>query len=270
MKNIIKLGTFMLSLFIMTACNKNEDTKISSTEKEISLSQMENKANRLDQTGKLHNQFLDYFAANVDSKNNDLNIEDLISIYSKFARENQVNFDDEQRSNLSSAYNTMREMMGKESKLENISLDICKRFPAICDITGTGPYNPNPINILANTTGETSYDRTLKYIESIKDIENKVLASKEFNEKDMETILAFYSVARYSAAYWHNVQYVSQKSSYWFNENDAKAVRPCTNCNVVNADVTGAIVGALAGPWGSLGGAVVFSAAAKNMGWRWF
>lgn len=271
MKNTIKLGTFLLSLFILTACSKNEDTKISSTEQEITTSQIENKANKLDYVGELHNKMMDYFATNVDKSNNKLNIEDFVNVYTKFARENKINFDDEQRMNVINSYNQMREMMGAQQSLANIQPEMCKRFPALCNLTGTGPYNPNPINFLSEGSGN-SYQSTLNYIAAIKDIEDKVLKSKEINDKDLEAILSFYSVARHSAAYWHNVEFVQKEKSYWYNKEVAEAakVRPCVNCNVVNADIAGAVVGSLGGPIGSLGGAAVFSIAAKNFGWRWF
>ncbi len=270
MKTLFKSGLAILScLIILTACNKENDVQVNETEKEITAQQMQNKNNSEDQVGMLHNRFLDYFAANtkIDSE---VNFDLFLNVYTKFAAENKIDFNDVQRRTLSSSYSSLREMVGANNNISNISLDMCKRFPALCNITGTGPYNPN--NLLDKANGGTSYQRTLKYIDAIKSIEAKVIASKEIAEDDKRAILAYYTVARHSASYWHNVENVYQGKSYWYNTSNAEAsaARPCQQCNVVNADITGAVVGSVGGPVGSLGGAVVFSTAAALWGWKWF
>lgn len=270
MKTIFKSGLAILSCFIaFTACKKEEDRQVNQVEQEISAAQMQNKNNSYDQIGILHNKFLDYFSQNVPAEGN-VNFDAFLNIYTKFAADNQIDFDDTQRRTLNSSYGTFLEMLGPNNDISNINPEMCKRFPALCNITGTGPYNPN--GLLDKSSGGTSYERTLKYIDAIRDIEKKVIASKDITEDDRNAILAYYTVARHSAAYWHNVENAYREKSYWYNteaNSEANALRPCQQCTIVNADVTGAIVGAVAGPVGSLGGAVIFSTAAALWSWKW-
>ncbi len=269
MKNSFNLTLItVVALFLITSCDKKETQQMKpKAEKEITAEQMKNSSNPYDKEGELHNRFLDYFIAKTDVKN-EMNRDKVYVIYEGFHKENKLEFGDKESSGFG-------DLMDAYSELSiggpYIDLDICKQFPALCNITGTGPYNP--LEILIPSDGTTSTERTLTYIKQIAGEEAKVLRNEELEDDQKKALLNYYAVARYSSAYWHNVANIQKSKSGWydsFSQGDVAAL--CHTCDVVGADAAGAAVGALVGgPIGAgVGAGVASGAAVLEKLWNWW
>lgn len=262
MKNLFNLT--LITLFLITSCDKKEAQQIKpKTEKEITAEQMKNSNNPYDKEGELHNKFLDYFIAKADGEK-EMNRDKLFVIYEGFHNENKLEFGDEGNRGFSSLMDAFSELGIGGPYLE---LDICKKYPAICNITGTGPYNP--VEILAPTDGTTSTERTLSYIKEIAGEEAKILRDEKVEDEQKKALLNYYAVARHSAAYWHNVINVQKSKSAWYDsfsqgEADVAAI------DIIVADAVGAGIGvAVAGVGVGPGAGIASSAAALYNLWKW-
>lgn len=260
MKNLfnITLST-MVALFFMTSCSKNEQEKVIPTkEVEISSKEMANDRNPYDKSGALHNDYLDFFIKNVEPSE-EVGIEKTLLITEKFHKENKMEYGEQDREK----YITLFEIYGEAQKIGGpVTNWICRTYPKLCEFINPSPFNPFPL--LSTTNGGTSTDRTLKFIEEIKAKEAKVMSEKSLEGEDLERVLNYFAVARYSAGYWHNVAYVQKEKSPWYETtfSEANLAKPCHSCDIIKADADGATV---AGP---VGAGIASAAVALEKWWR--
>ena len=257
MKNLRNLTMGLVTaFFLVTACDKSEEPFTPTVEKEITRAEMQNKANPQDGEGAQHNDFLDYLVIHADVKQ-EISREKLVSLYKAFYASQKMEFNETEMRNL----NLRLEAFGA-MKIGGpyINPDLCKRFPGICNLTGTGPYNP--VELLAPSNGGTAYERATKYLAAIRNEETKIMKNDDLTEDEKQIVLTYYAVARHSAAYWHNVAYVQKEKSGWYDVySEAAAVAPCHLCDIANADASGAVIGGvIAGPPGAGAGAASVSA----------
>lgn len=261
MKNLFNLTlSAVIALFLITSCDKKETAQIKpKAEKEITVEQIKNSKNPYDKEGEIHNKFLDYFIAKTNGKN-DMNREKVYVIYESFHKESKIEFGDEERKSFGPLMDALSELsIGGPY----IDLNICKRFPALCNLTGTGPYNPS--ETLAPTDGTTSTERTVAYIKQLAELEAKVLNNEVLKDDQKKDLLSYYAVARYSSAYWHNVANIQKSKSGWYDSfSEANAVAPCHTCDVVQADANGSTVA------GGIGAAIASAAVVIEKTWSWW
>ncbi len=267
------MSVLLISALSFTSCNKAEDVElIQKVEVEVTTKQMQNEKNPHDQEGALHNSYLDFFAKKMDGKK-EMNQDKLLKLYSEFYASQKMDFGDEQINGYKKLFEAY-DMMAIGRPLPVLPTNLCRWFPAICDLFSPSPTFPFglPTGLLNEDNGGTSTERTLKFIEQIKANETKLLADKSLTEEKREALLSQHAVARYSAGYWHNVNAIQKsKSPYFetFQEADVQAL--CHTCDVVGADAAGAAVGALVGGVGAGPGAAVASGAAVlEKAWKWF
>ncbi|SFC59007.1 hypothetical protein SAMN05421747_115100 [Parapedobacter composti] len=273
MKNLLNtIAIALISLFIFTSCDKADDIPMEKKEREISNTQMQNPKNPYDKEGEQHNAFLDYFIAKADGSK-EMNREKMLKIYADFYASQKMEFGDEQIAGYGELFDAYSEMnIGVPSS--NFPPQFCRWFPVICDIltpSPTFPY-PLPLGLLNEDNGGTSTDRTLTFIDAVKENEAKILADKELSEEQQKALLNQHAIARYSSGYWHNVSAIQQgKSGYYEAFQEAHAAKVCHTCDVVGADAAGAAVGALVGGVGAGPGAGIASGAALlEKAWNWF
>jgi len=269
LQNLIVIALF--TTMSLTSCQKEEVLIPTKEEKEISNTQMKNAKNPYDDQGSLHNDFLDHFIAASDGKK-EINPEKMLSIYKSFYAKNKMEFGEEQ----SASYRKIFEVYGEMKigrPVPTLPLNLCRLFPAICDILTPSPTFPFglPVTILGDKNTSTSTERTLKFIEAVKALEAKVIADKGLSADHKKALLHQQAIARYSAGYWHNVQHIQQSQSGYYTDFQAGDVAAlCHVCDVVGADAAGAAVGALVGGVGAGPGAGIASGAAVlEKAWRW-
>ncbi|WP_196937443.1 hypothetical protein [Sphingobacterium pedocola] len=270
LQNLILIA--LLSTFTLTSCQKDEIPGSKVEEREISTKQMQNGKNPYDEQGVLHNAFLDHFIAKADGKK-EMNPDKMLSIYASFYAANKMEFGDEQIAGYQKLFNAYGELkIGRP--VPPFPLNFCRLFPAICDILTPSPTFPFalPTGLLNGQNGDSSTERTLKFIEAVKMTEANILADKELSEDHKKVLLNQHAIARYSAGYWHNVSAIQKgKSGYYDDFQDADIAALCHVCDVVGADAAGAAVGALVGGVGAGPGAGIASGAAVlEKAWNWF
>ncbi len=271
MKNLLNITlSTIVALFFMTSCEKNDGAEIvPEKEVEISNKEMANDKNPYDKTGAIHNEYLDFFIKNVNTSE-EINLDRVLLITEKFYAENELDYGGDEKERYVALFNTYAEAQ----EIGGPVIDyICRQYPWICDIITPSPFNPLPdFNFLSSSNGGTSTDRTLEFIEKVKSAEVKLINDERLEGKELETVLNYFAVARYSAAYWHNVAYVQKGRSPWHGPfTEAEAAEACHVCDVVGADAAGAVVGGIAGPVGAGVGAGVASAGAVlEKLWRWW
>src|SRR5690606_6884890 len=126
--------------------------------------------------------------------------------------------------------------MGIGGPAPTFPANFCRWFPGICDIFTPSPTFPYglPLPMLSKDNGGTSTDRTLKFIEAVKEIENKILNDKTLSEEQQKALLNQQAIARYSAGYWHNVNAIQKdKSGYYDAFQNVEAAKVCHTCDVV-------------------------------------
>jgi len=236
-------------------------------EKEITVEQMSNPDNPYDEEGAIHNKFLDYFVK-ATAEDSAISRDQIAVVIRNFYEENGMKYGDEQMRAQSQVFEVYTQLgIGNPQTVFPRPIDgFCEQFPIICDILNpTGPFIPYLLQNgdLDDENGGTSTDRTLKFIETTKEQEAKVLADRELSDEHRNGLLVQYAVARYSAGYWHNVKSIQQEESGYYNDfAEAELAADCHVCDVVGSDAGGAGVGALiGGPVGGGIGAGVASAA---------
>lgn len=274
MKNLLKFALIVLfGSIVLTSCHKEKDDTPQKVEKTVTLKQMENPDNPYDKQGRLHNELLDYTAATIDiSSAKELISEDMIDLVKKFYAAKKMDFSSQQMKGYEELFSIYAELgYGDGYGSGTIRSRLCERYPFLCT---TGPYAPVPdipIFLLDGENGGTSTGRTLKFIDSVKTIESRILANKDLSDKQRRAFLCRSSVARFSAGYWHNVLKIQKENSTYYESIQALD-GPCITCDVLGGDAAGAAVGALVGGVGAGPGAAIGSLAVateKLIRWLW-
>lgn len=243
MKKIINIAlSSIFALLLITSCDK-EEAKISpEQEKEISTREMAFDKNPQDKNGAEHNAFLDYFGQHVDLSA-EVNSDIIMNIVKGMHEKNNMEFGDEELYRYTSIIEDIKvQQIGGPAT----EYDPCKRYPGICDILDA-LQTQLPNQMLDESNGGTSTKRTLNFIEKLKADEIKIMADTKLSDEERKAALSFYSIARHSAAYWHNVAHVAKEKSPWFDSITAEQAAICHTCDVVAADAAGSIFG----PWGA-------------------
>lgn len=264
MKNLIKTSIATLLVFVMASSCKKEDADQALVERQITANEMANGKNEFDNTGKQHNAFLDYYAQSSLKSGNNADVETLIRLANEFYK-NDTNDATQPTLRLSSTIlgNVQEEIISIGGPYRPI--DLCKRFPSLCNIFNPSPGPFIPFNILLSSEG-SSTDRTLKFIDKIKSVETELLSTKGLKDDEKAALLAYYSTARHSAAYWHN-NLIASDNQFWSKQDGLKAQFAKYPKDVIGADADGATIGGLLGtgfgPWGTVIGGVIGGAAAS-------
>jgi hypothetical protein len=283
LREVFKLTFIALfSVVILASCSDinsgidEEEPK----ETEITAEQMRNSESPYDEEGAMHNKFLDYFVE-ATAEDTAITQERAAIVIEEFYADNDMEFTGEHMQGYGQLFEAYTELgMGSPRMIFPSPTDeLCRWFPVLCDIFNpTGPFIPFALqtDILNGENGGTSTERTLRFIETTKKQEAQVMASSELGDEHKNALLAQYAVARYSAAYWHNAEFIQQEKNGYYDsiidaDSDGDAVElACNTCDVVGADAGGAAVGALiGGPVGAGVGAGVASAAAIIEIWFW-
>ena len=267
----------LFSVVLLASCaDINSETTDKPREEEITAEQMRNSESPYDEEGAMHNKFLDYFVE-ATAEDTAITQERAAIVIESFYADNDMEYTGEHEQGYGRLFEAYTELgLGLPGPIFPTPTDeLCRWFPALCDIFNpTGPFIPFALqtDILDEENGGTSTERTLMFIETTKKQEAQVMASSELGDEHKNALLAQYAVARYSAAYWHNAEFIQQEENGYYNsivEADAVA-KACNTCDVVGADAGGAAVGALiGGPVGAGIGAGVASAAAIIEIWFW-
>lgn len=273
MKNLLNtIAIALIALFMFTSCDKTDEMPVEQQEREISNAQMQNSKNPYDKEGELHNAFLDYFIAKADGRK-EMNREKMLVIYTDFYTAQKMEFGEEQIAGYQQLFDIYAEMNEGERHW-SFPPQLCRWFPALCFVLTPSPTFPHllPVGLLEEGNGATSTERTLKFIDAVKENEANILADKELSEEQRKALLNQHAIARYSSGYWHNVSAIQQgKSGYYEAFQEADAAKVCHTCDVVGADAAGAAVGALVGGVGAGPGAGIASGAALlEKAWNWF
>lgn len=268
----------LFSVVLLASCaDINSETNTDEPkEREITAQQMRNSESPYDEEGAMHNKFLDYFVE-ATAEDTAITQQRATIVIENFYADNDMEFTGEHSQGYSQLFEAYTELgLGLPGPIFPTPTDeLCRWFPVLCDIFNpTGPFIPFALqtDILNEENGGTSTERTLNFIETTKKQEARVMASTELEDEHKNALLAQYAVARYSAAYWHNAEFIQQeKNGYYDSIIEADAVaQACNTCDVVGADAGGAAVGALiGGPVGAGIGAGVASAAAIIEIWFW-
>lgn len=241
MKKVFNIAlSSIFALLLMTSCDKEEAKIIPEQEKEISNKEMAYEKNPYDKGGAIHNDFLNYFIKNIKSSE-ELNADELFNHVKTYLEKNKMEFGEKEQANFSEA---MKGYSDLQIGTAPIYINLCKYFPFICDILNPSPFNPQMISV-NNSNGGTSTSQTLNFIASIKKEEDKVIADRKMSDEDKRILLSYYSVARHSAGYWHNVNSIKKESSLW--SKHVNTPRPAALKDVVAADAAGTAIGTFIG-----------------------
>lgn len=214
----------MLTLLLSTSCSKNDDDEVlapdTQNEKAITQAEMQNNSNPFDGQREMFNGFLKVLANNGDlggwdvsqltQFNGDLGGWDV----SQIANYNGDlgGWDVSQIIDQAMDYN---EENGKASG------DVAREslFMQIEGISGMGVFSPiddclwRPdrcrlfklaIAVLDSSNGGTARDRTLNFINSIRDQEAEIQGNGEIEQTEKDMLLISLSIARQAAGYWFN------------------------------------------------------------------
>ncbi|MFA5669101.1 MAG: hypothetical protein WC967_07645 [Balneolaceae bacterium] len=261
----------LFGLLLLISCDEISSSadKIKPEEIEIKTEQIQNAKNPYDEEGQIHNKFLDYFVE-ATAKDTAVDQKRALVLIENFYAQNEMELGREQIQGFNQLFEAYSELgLGLPGPIFPTPTDIlCRWFPTVCDILNpSGPFLPYALNNddLGEENGGTSTERTLKFIETTKAQEAMVLESKELDDEHRNALLAQYAIARYSAAYWHNVENIQQQKSGYYTsliESDNAIASKCHTCDVVGADAAGAAVGSVVPGVGTGVGAGVASAAA--------
>lgn len=237
MKKVFNIAlSSIFALLLMTSCDKEEAKIIPEQEKEISNKEMAYEKNPYDKGGEIHNDFLDHFIKNFKSSE-EINSDELFNHVKSYFEKNKMEFGEEEQSNY---FEAMKGYSDLKIGTTPISVNLCRYFPYICDLLTPSPFNPQMLSI-NNSNGGTSTSQTLSFIANVKKEEDKTMADKKMSDEDKRILLSYYSVARHSAGYWHNVNSIEKGSSPW--SKHVNTTRPAAFKDVVAADAAGTAVG---------------------------
>ncbi len=267
-------------LTVVVSCDQEDDNTplpIEKKEREIKVSEMRYEKNPYDDQGMLHNEFLDFFITRVDLSSKEMNREKLFSLIEEFHSVKKIDFEASDIEIYHKVFDFYAEAKIHYPGSESISR-LCKYFdiPILCDII-KWPF-PTLLTLDDVEEGEAT-DRILKYIEEIKAAEAKILEDTRMDEIEKYALLNYATVARHSAAYWHNEMHVLKSQSNWSNADESLAAEYCWKC-VGKSDVEGAIGGAItgafaggvgAGPGAGIGAGAASAASAvvEFFDWLW-
>lgn len=273
MKCILKLIIIASTVTFLYGCKKTADLPLeSNNELEISKSQIQNLSNPFDSQGEVHNRFLDYFFQATKSSKV-INREKLLKVTQEFYFVNKLDFMDSQVKAYGQLFDTYHQIeIGRPGPV--LPPNLCRWFPSICDILTPSPTFPGlPTNFLSDENGGSSTDRTLEFIQKVKELEDYVLKNEKLTQEQQNARLTQYAIARYSAAYWHNVKYIQKDKSPSYGSFQDLAAYPnssCHTCDVVRADSGGGVVSAIIeGVSPGPGAALASAAAVLQDSWNW-
>ncbi len=276
MKKLMNLGLVaFLLLCIATSCTRNDATApkpVKEQETLITQQQIANLANPFDEKGKMHNAFLDYFIHQVNPDKG-VTQDEIMRVVERFYKEHDMAYTAKQQQGFQE-YLALLQRPSSPSPWNPFRPDwnICKllHLPEwLCKVINHDPFGPIS---LSKSDGETAKGKTLAFIKHVEDIEAKVINSDstEIGDKARKVVLTYYAVARYSSAYWYNLQYVQKDENPWYKPYMEKAaMRDCPSCEVIQTDAAGAVAGALFGGVGAPVGAGIASAIAAVDIWLW-
>lgn len=271
MKSILKFAAAaILGGIILTSCHKDKNDIPQNVEKKITLNQMENPDNPYDEQGKIHNEFLDYAAEAIDiGSTKEMTSKATLDLVKRFYTSQQMDFDARQMKAYEELFRNYAESgIGNDGGVIALKSRWCEYFPGLCDVLKTCL----PTFLLSKTNGGTPTGRTLKFIDSVKQVERKILLDKDYTDKERKTLLTLTSVARFSAGYWHNVTKIEKGNSPYYKSIQAPALSDCPTCDIVMGDAVGAAVGTIIPAVGTGTGAAIGSlavATAKVINWLW-
>lgn len=278
-KNIFKVTLVALcGMLMFISCDDiNSSTeKEPPAEKAITAQQMQNDKNPFDNEGVMHNKFLDYIGKEM-ADDTTRSIDRLNMIIERFYTQNNMEFTREDMQMYSTVFDVFKELnIGgpvQEYPFVELAESLCSQYPEVCDLLSpTGPYNPYeaPSDILQENEETTSTERTLKFIDSTKEIETKLMRDKTLEDLQKNAILAKLSVARHSAGYWHNASYIQKGDNPYFEDWLDVQKLACGTCDVIQTDAAGAAIGGLFGglPGAGIVGGVASAAAVVEI-WFW-
>src|SRR5699024_5803058 len=202
--------------------------------KKVTFDQMENPDNPYDEQGKIHNEFLDYTAEAIDiSSTKEMTSKETLDLVKRFYASKQMDFDARQMKAYEELFNNYAESgIGNDGGVSALKSRWCEYFHGLCDVLRTCL----PTILLSKTNGGTSTGRTLKFIDSVKQVERKILSDKNYTDKERKGLLSLTSVARFSAGYWHNVDKFEKGNSPYYKSIQALAASDCPTCDVVMGD----------------------------------
>ena len=232
MKNLLNINlAILLALFLITSCSNDKDEVLK--EGAINQTEMQNKANPYDEQGVMYNGFLNAIikeqgtggwdvgqlteANGVDNWdvgqiaqfNGDIggwdvgqlteangvdnwDVGQVISFALGFNGSNGKDSSDKAERNLSMQLEAFSGMQNISSAFE------CQLYPDRC------PDYKESVRALDPSNGGTAHDRTIKYINNVRDQEAKIQENDKINEAEKKAFLISCSIARYAAGYWYN------------------------------------------------------------------
>lgn len=223
MKNLLKISVaMMLALFLITSCSKKKDAPKPDDKKEVAITQaeMQNKANPYDEQGNMYNGFLNAMASDsggiggwdvgqlaqfngdiggwdvgqLAENNGDIggwDVGQIVNAAMDFYGSQGKDFGDGTKRNLSTQLKVFSSMNISEHNDCWLHPDWCKDFV-------------NPVEILNVSNGGTLHDRTIKYINAVREKEVKLMGNDKMNQAEKDGLLICYSIARHAAGYWYN------------------------------------------------------------------
>lgn len=242
MKNLFKINlALVLTLFLVTSCSKNKDAD-EQKEKVITAAEMQNTFNPFDEQGIMYKGFLNTIASDSDRfKEGGIMAEDdweapqirkdiggwdvgQIAAFNgdiggwdvgQIAAFNGDigGWDVGQILSFAMRFNSTNGKDSSDLARRNLSMQL-EAFSGMnmADIEDECWYHPsrckkfiNAVQILEPSNGGTAHDRTIKYINAVRDLEAKVQGDVKINQAEKDAFLISYSIARHAAGYWYNI-----------------------------------------------------------------
>lgn len=228
MKNLLRISSaMMLTLFLFTSCDKDE-TSEDEKAKPITLSQMQNSKNPIDEQGTMYFDFLTKLAENNDIGGWDVGqlaeangIEDWD--VGQIAQSDDKNgWDVSKIRSLAMDFNKSKGKDSGEKAQRSLGIQFevfsniqmisdaheCQRYPDRCP-----DYKKYLEEKNKKISGGSDRDRTIKFIEALRDKESVVLANGEMSEEEKEAFFTMATIARHAAGYWFNETLESEEST---------------------------------------------------------
>ncbi|RAV30541.1 hypothetical protein [Sinomicrobium soli] len=247
------LKTALITCTVLTgmiSCDNVEEDLIpeQEEEREITAQEMRNEKNPYDKQGILHNELLDYYIEHTDDVK-DITPDRWIVITKAFYDSKKMDFEAVNIENYKENLHLYEKAAMNSSDL---SFDLCKYVPILCDGGSTGPYDPTPafpgpfFSDDGNADNDSTHtNRVVEYLRAVRAEEDKILANTKLSDEERIALLNYTAVARHSAGYWHNVMHVQKSKNNWYGyaiQSEA-AARPCLACDAIYADALGTAVG---------------------------
>ncbi|MGB3343261.1 MAG: hypothetical protein WBA61_05075 [Aequorivita sp.] len=232
MKNVFKISSITLSaILLITSCSKNDDETLEPSgliETEITQVEMQNRANPLDDQGEMYGEFLTVLEFNGDIggwdvgqlaqfngdddswdvgqifENNGIggwDVGQIASAAMKFNESKGRDFGDEARRNL------MLQLEALSGLATFNPIDDCKWRPDRCK------WLKATVAAMDISNGESAHDRTIKFIDEIRDQEAEIQMDGEMGQAEKNTLLISLSIARHAAGYWYNQALKNNKAN---------------------------------------------------------